>query len=104
MDKVLEFIQIKEDIPSIYGEELFSVGPFIITSSTLMGVFALFVFIFLAYKVSKFKMLPTFFQHLTELLVDFLVGFVEQIVGSKQKALVLLPYVVLKSAVEGVNM
>jgi F-type H+-transporting ATPase subunit a len=93
MDQILHLLQIKEDIPSIHPHELFSFGPFVITSSTMMAFLAMFVFIFLAFKVSKFKMIPNFFQHLTEILVEFLVTFVGQIVGSREKGLLLLPYV-----------
>lgn len=93
MENILHFLQLKEDIPSIHPHELFSFGPFIITSSTMMAFLALLVFIFLAYKVKSFKMVPSFFQHLTEILVDFLVGFIAQIVGNREKALLLLPYV-----------
>ena len=93
MDKLLDLIQIKQDIPSIHPHELFSFGPFVITSSTMMAFLAMFVFIFLAFKVSKFKMMPNFTQHITELIVEFLVGFIAQIVGSREKALTLLPYV-----------
>lgn len=93
MDKLLDLIQIKQDIPSIHPHELFSFGPFVITSSTMMAFLAMFVFTFLAFKVSKFKMMPNFTQHITELIVEFLVGFIAQIVGSREKALTLLPYV-----------
>ena len=93
MEKFAELLHVREDIPSIHPHELFSFGPFTITSSTMMAFLALIVFIFLAFKVNKFKLLPGFFQSLAEMLVDFLIGFIAQIVGSREKALMLLPYV-----------
>jgi F-type H+-transporting ATPase subunit a len=85
--------QAHEEIPSIDPHILFSWGPLAFTSSTLMTLFSLVVFLVLARVVSKFKLVPSFFQHLSEMLIDALLNFVASIVGDKKRALQILPYV-----------
>ncbi len=92
-DKLLSFLQVKEELPSIFPHELFSVGPFTFSPATMMAVLAVFSFIFLAFKVKNFKLVPSKLQHITEMLVLFIYDFIEKIIGDKKKARQILPYV-----------
>lgn len=92
-EKILSFLQVKEEIPSIFPHELFSVGPFTFSPATMMATLAVFVFIFLAFKTNKFRLVPSYFQHAIEMLVLFVLDFIEKIIGDKKKARQILPYV-----------
>jgi F-type H+-transporting ATPase subunit a len=92
-EKITSFLQVKEKLPSIFPHELFSIGPFTFSPSTMMAILAVFVFIFLAFKTNKFKLMPSFFQHMMEMLVLFILDFIEKILGDKNKARKILPYV-----------
>ncbi|MDQ5957200.1 MAG: F-type H+-transporting ATPase subunit a [Patescibacteria group bacterium] len=93
MENAKHFLQLKEEIPSIYPHELFSVGPLTFSSSSMMSVLAVLVFLTLAYFVSKFKLIPNSFQIVVEDIVNFVHNFIIQIVGDRQKANRILPYV-----------
>jgi F-type H+-transporting ATPase subunit a len=92
-DKILHLLQVKEDLPSIFPHELFSVGPFSFSPATMMAMFAVFCFLFLAFKVKHFKLIPNKLQHLVEMLILFIYDFIEKILGDKKKAKEILPYV-----------
>ena len=93
MESLSHLLQAKEEIPGIDPHILFDVGPFAISSSTMMTFFALISFLILAKLVSRFKLVPTFFQNLMEIMVEMLLGFVASIVGSHERAAKILPYV-----------
>jgi F-type H+-transporting ATPase subunit a len=92
-EKITNFLQVKEKIPSIFPHELFSVGPFTFSPATMMIVLSVVFFTFLAFKTNKFRLVPSFFQHIIEMLVLFVLDFIEKIVGDKKKARQILPYV-----------
>lgn len=92
-DKLTDLLHAKEEIPSIYSHEIFSVGPFTFTSSTMMAVFGVLIFSILALKVSKFKLLPNKFQIIVEDLVSFVYNFIISIIGDESKAKKILPFV-----------
>jgi F-type H+-transporting ATPase subunit a len=92
-EKITSFLQVKEKIPSIFPHELFSVGPFTFSPATMMIMLSIIFFTFLAFKTNKFKLVPSYFQHLVEMLVLFVLDFIEKIVGDKKKARKILPYV-----------
>lgn len=93
MDQLTNLLQIKEEIPGIHPHEIFSVGPLTFSSSTMMALLAVLVFGLLAYFVSKFKLVPGKFQLLVEDIVNFVHNFIIQIVGDREKASKILPYV-----------
>jgi F-type H+-transporting ATPase subunit a len=92
-EKLAHILQVKEELPSIFPHELFSVGPFTFSPATMMSVVALVFFTYLAFKTNKFKLIPNYFQHIMEMLVLFVLDFIEKIVGDKKKARQILPYV-----------
>ena len=92
-EKITHFLQVKEKLPSIFPYELFSFGPFTFSPATMMATLSVFVFTYLAFKTNKFKLVPSFFQHITEMLVLFILDFIEKILGDKKKARKILPYV-----------
>lgn len=92
-EKISHILQVKEELPSIFPHELFSFGPFTFSPATMMSLLAVFVFTYLAFKTNKFKLIPNYFQHVMEMLVLFVLDFIEKIVGDKKKARLILPYV-----------
>ena len=93
MQNFLDLVRIKEDIPSIFPYELFHIGFFTFTSSTLTAILGVFLFLFLAYKVKSFKLVPGRFQHIIEMLVETLYNFIKSIVSDDKKAKEIFPYV-----------
>lgn len=92
-EKLIHLLQVKEDIPSIFPHELFSFGPFSFSPATMMAMLAVLFFTYLAFRTSKFKLVPSYFQHIMEMLVLFVLDFIEKIIGNKEKAKMLLPYI-----------
>lgn len=92
-EKILHLLQVKEEIPSIHPHELFHIGFLTFSSSTMMAVLGVILFSVLAFRVSKFKLLPSKFQIIVEDIVLFVKNFVTQIVGDEVRATKIMPYV-----------
>jgi F-type H+-transporting ATPase subunit a len=93
MHSLLELVQLKEKIPGIEPHVLFSTGPLTFATSTMMILLAILTFLFVASKVSKFKLVPKRFQGGVEIVIETVINFLAQIVGSKETALKIFPYV-----------
>lgn len=87
------FYQIHEDLPTINAYSLGNVGPLSIATSTITVALISFLFILLAIKTSKARLIPSKFQVVLEMFYDAVAEFITSIVGSKEKAQVIIPYV-----------
>ncbi len=86
-------LHVHEEIPTIASPVIGSVGIVTIATSTVTIFFITMLFVLLVTKVSRSKMVPGKFQHLTEMLYETLTGFLTSIVGTKEKAKKIVPYV-----------
>jgi len=93
MESILHFLKAGEEIPGLESHKVFDFGILSITSSTMMAFLGVVLFSVLAYFVSKHKLIPNRFQNIVEMLIEWLTGFISQIVGSEKKAIAILPYV-----------
>lgn len=87
------FYQIHEDLPTINAYSLGNVGPLSVATSTITVALISFLFVLLAVKTSQSKLIPSKFQVVLEMFYDAVADFIESIVGSKEKAGKILPYV-----------
>jgi F-type H+-transporting ATPase subunit a len=87
------FFQVHEEIPTIAAPTLGSVGPLTIATSSITILFITFLVVLLCYKVSKSSLVPTKFQHLMEIIYEMIESFITSIIGSKERAHVVVPYV-----------
>lgn len=87
------FFRVHEEIPTITPPILGDIGIFSIATSTITTLFILFLFIVLCRFVMKAKLIPSTFQHLMELFYEAILGFITSIVGSKDRATRVIPYV-----------
>lgn len=87
------FLQIKEPIPTISAPTLGSVGPFTIATSSITILLITILLIGLCMYASKAKMIPGKVQHLMEMLYEMIESFIVSIIGDKQKAKIVVPYV-----------
>lgn len=92
MESILHLLKAAEEIPSLESHKVFDFGILTVTSSTMMAFLAILVFAGLAYLVNKYKLLPSRAQSVVEMIVEWLIDFVAQIVGDKKKAITILPY------------
>ncbi len=87
------FLHVIEEVPSINAPILGTVGPLTIATSTITVMLITLLFIFLSLKVSRFKLIPSKFQTTLEIFYEMVAGFITSIVGSKEKAKKIIPYV-----------
>lgn len=87
------FFHIKEEVPSIASPALGNVGPLTIATSTITTLLITFLFVFLAIKASHSKLIPSRFQAVLELFYEKVADFIISIVGDKERARVIVPYV-----------
>lgn len=88
-----KFYQIREDLPTINAYSLGSVGPLSIATSTLTVALISLFFIALAFKASRSKLIPSKFQVALEMFYGAVAEFITSIVGAKDKAEKIIPYV-----------
>ena len=86
-------LHVYEEIPSISSPTLGSLGLITIATSTITVMFITLLFVGLCVKVSRSKMIPGKFQHLMEMLYELIASFITSIVGTKEKAEKIVPYV-----------
>lgn len=86
------FLHVKEEIPPIKSVAFFDVGPFTISNTTTTMVLIVFIVGLLVSTLKK-NMVPGGFQNLMEVFYEWVVSFVTQIVGDKETALKITPYV-----------
>ncbi|MFA5131817.1 MAG: F0F1 ATP synthase subunit A [Candidatus Paceibacterota bacterium] len=86
-------LHVYEEIPSISSPTLGSVGPLTIATSTVTVMFITVLLVVLSIKASRSTMIPGKFQHILEIFYEMVSDFITSIVGSKEKAKVIIPYV-----------
>lgn len=86
-------LHVFEELPSISSPVLGDIGVFSFATSTITVMFITLLFVFLTFKISKSKILPTGFQHLMEMFYEVVTSFVTSILDSKEKAEKVVPYV-----------
>lgn len=87
------FFKAQEEIPSITAPVLGDIGPLTVATSSITILFITLLLIGLCIAVSKFKLIPSKFQHLMEILYEMIESFITSILGDKHKAHVVIPYV-----------
>ena len=84
---------VHEEIPSIAAPIVGNIGPITIATSSITILFITVLVIALCMKVARSKMIPGKFQHLVEILYEMITSFITSIVGDKEKAITIIPYV-----------
>lgn len=92
-DQPQSFFHVQESIPTIAAPIIGDVGPFTIATSSITIVLITIFLVGLCILVSRAKVLPTRFQHLMEMLYEMIANFIVSIVGDKEKARIIIPYV-----------
>lgn len=87
------FFRVEEPIPSIVAPTLGSVGPFTLATSSITILLITILLIGLCVSVSRMKLIPSKFQNLMEIFYEMVASFITSIVGTKEKAAVVIPYV-----------
>lgn len=87
------YIHVQEEIPGISAPIIGSMGPFAIATSTTTVLLITVLLLALCVKASRAKLIPGKVQHLMELFYEMSSGFIAQIVGDKEKAKKVVPYV-----------
>lgn len=86
-------LHVNEAIPSIAAPVLGDVGPFTIATSTVTVMFITILLVALCMAVSRAKLIPSRFQHIFEMFYELVSDFIASIVGSKERAKLVVPYV-----------
>ena len=82
-----------EGTPSISAPILGYIGTFAFATSTITIMFLTVVFIMLCMIITRAKMIPNTFQNLAELLYEQIVRFISSIIGNRDRAKQIVPYV-----------
>ncbi len=85
--------QVHEEIPSITAPILGEVGPLAIATSSITILLITFLLVGLCVFVSRFRLIPSRFQHLMEILYEKIENFITSIIGDKHRAHAVIPYV-----------
>ncbi len=86
-------LHVHEEVPTINAPVLGDVGPLTIATSTVTVMFITVLLVILCIKVARSKMIPGKFQHLLEIFYEMVSGFITSIVGDKDRAQKVIPYV-----------
>lgn len=86
-------IHVHEEIPSIAAPTLGSVGPFTLATSSITILLITILLIGLCMAVSRARLIPGKFQSLMEVLYEQIASFITSIVGTQEKARIIIPYV-----------
>lgn len=87
------FFQVHEAIPSIDAPILGSFGPFAIATSTMTVMLITVLVVGLCSLLVRAKVLPGKVQHVLEMLYENILSFIASILGSKEKAEKVTPFV-----------
>lgn len=87
------FFHVEEPIPSIKAPTLGDIGPFTIATSSITVMFITILIIGLCVAVGRSKFIPGKFQNLMEVLYEMIASFITSIIGDKEKAYTVVPYV-----------
>ena len=89
-----DILQIKEPIPPVASETVFSIGSFPVTNSFLMILFIAGLFSILSFLIIKtFKTKPKTFQGAVEMLYESLLDLVDSITGSRKHSKIIFPVI-----------
>jgi F-type H+-transporting ATPase subunit a len=91
--EVTSYIHVSEEIPGIKAPVLGDIGPLSIATSTTTVMLITVLLVILCMQASRAKMIPGKVQHLMEMFYEMSSGFIAQIVGDKEKAKKVVPYV-----------
>ena len=91
--KSSSILHVHEEIPTIAAPVLGNVGPLTIATSSVTILFITVLVIALCVGISRFRLLPTKFQSLMEVLYEMITAFVTSIIGDKERAKRAVPYV-----------
>ncbi|MEN9880996.1 MAG: hypothetical protein RLZZ308_179 [Candidatus Parcubacteria bacterium] len=87
------FFQVHEPLPTIHAPILTDIGIFSIATSTATIVLITGIIIGLCLLIFRPRFVPGTTQHLFEMFYEAVVSFIASIVGSKEKAKKVVPYV-----------
>lgn len=89
-----DLLQIKEPIPPVASETVFSIGSFPVTNSFLLIVFIAVLFaIGSFFLIKKFKTKPGKVQGAVEMLYESLLDLVDSITGSRKHSKIIFPVI-----------
>jgi F-type H+-transporting ATPase subunit a len=86
-------LHVHEEIPTIASPTIGNVGPITIATSTVTILFITLLFVALCMYVSRARLIPTRFQHILEMFYEMVTDFITSIVGDKERAERIVPYV-----------
>lgn len=89
----ISLFHVREEIPTINAPILGTVGPFTVATSSITILFITILIMGLCLAVAKSKLIPGKFQNLMEILYEEIEIFIISIVGTKEKANTITPYV-----------
>lgn len=87
------FLHVNEEIPTIASPVLGDVGPLSIATSTITILFITILLIGLCMLVARARLIPSKFQHLMEIFYEMVSDFITSIIGDKERAKKVIPYV-----------
>jgi F-type H+-transporting ATPase subunit a len=87
------FFHVHEEVPGINVQELGSFGPVTIATSTVTVMLITVLFVALAIRVSRARLIPSKFQTALEIFYEMVADFIISIVGDKERAQRIVPYV-----------
>lgn len=93
VERTSSFFHVYEEVPSINAPTLGDIGPVTVATSTITTLLITLLFIFLVIKVSTAKLIPSKFQTTLELFYGMVADFITSIVGDKERAKTIVPYV-----------
>lgn len=82
-----------EEVPSITVPTLGTIGPVTVATSTITTILITLLFVFLVIKVSRARLIPSKFQTGLEMFYEAVASFITSIVGDKERARAIIPYV-----------
>jgi len=87
------FLHVYEEVPSITAPALGNVGPVTIATSTITVMFITILLVVLCIFASRARLIPSKFQHILEIFYEMVTDFITSIVGDKERAGKIVPYV-----------
>ena len=85
--------QVHEEIPGIAAPTLGDIGPLTIATSTVTIMLITLLLIGLCMFISRAKLIPSKAQHLFEIFYEMVSSFIASIVGTKERAEKVVPFV-----------
>lgn len=92
-EQAQSFFHVQESVPTIAAPIIGNVGPFTIATSSITIILITFFLVGVCILMSRARILPTRFQHLMEMLYEMIANFIVSIIGDKEKARIIIPYV-----------